>query len=115
MPNLLLLKVISVDLFESVQGMYVMMISVEGSDNTLQIHRPPRFVFNLHQRGLTSKQVVTDTRTISFGCGCALGITHEKSGSPTIATFPPPGGAKRPFTPSFSNTCSTGLCKANDA
>src|SRR6266576_2668075 len=96
---------ISVDLLESVQGAWaegVTMSTVRSSDNTLQIRRPPSFVFDLHQRGLTtSKQVrVTGTRTISFGCGCHSGLTnHEKSGLPTIAAFQPPGDSNSPFTP----------------
>jgi len=58
---------------------------------------------------------VSGTRTIRFGCGCLSSITHEKSGTPIIATFPPPNKANRPFTPSFSNTFSAGRCNAASA
>ncbi len=64
---------ISVDLFESVQGILTEGVTIRRcSDNVLQIRFPPSFVFNLHQRGLTTgKRVVTGTRTMSFGSGCS--------------------------------------------
>jgi len=111
---------ISVGLFKSVQGLSaggVAMSAMEGSDKIpdRQIHRPPSFVLNLHQRGLTSTRVATDTHTITLECGCAEFMTHAKSGFPTTAVFPPPDRANRPFTPSFANTLSTGSCNADIA
>ena len=99
---------IPVGLLESMQGLSaegVIVSAIKGSDKIRQIRGPPSFVLNLHHRGLTSTQVGTDTRTITFGCGCGPeDVIHEKSGSPTIALFPPPGMTKRPFTPNLLNT-----------
>ena len=112
---------ISVGLFESMQRLLaegITMSAIKCSDKIRQICCPPSFALNLYQRGLTSTQVGTHTHTITFGCGCAPGdrdVTHEKSGSPTIALFPPPGMAKRPFTPNFNNTASTGTCNVTVA
>ena len=56
---------IPVGLFESMQGLSaegIIMSAIKGSDKIRQIRRPPSFVLNLHQRGLTSTQVGTDTR-----------------------------------------------------
>lgn len=109
---------ISVHLFKSFQGLAegATTSAIESSLNMLQFSHPPSFVFNLHQRGLTTtKQVVTGTLTITFGWGCVGLVIHEKSGAPTIVTFPPPGKANHPFTPSFSNTISTGSCNATVA
>jgi len=110
---------IPVDLLESIQRLFaegVIIPAMKGSDNIHQICNPPSLVLNLHQQGLTCTQVGTDIRTMTFGCGCdPADVIHEKSGSPTIALFPPPGMAKRPFTPNFINTSVAGSSNVTTA
>lgn len=55
------------------------------------------------------------TRTTSLGCGCSGPVIHEKSGNPTMATFPPPEWMKDPLHPSLLRICRTGSCNANIA